>query len=56
MASEDKNKGSSKVSLADALVKAADKSDPGDYTVRIEVEVGNPKISEYRVILVPGGS
>jgi hypothetical protein len=43
-------------SLKEALDEAADKvgSDAlGEYRVELHVEVGNPKISEYRVTITP---
>ena len=42
--------------LKQALDDAANQVDPdalGEYKVELFVEVGNPKISEYRVIITP---
>jgi hypothetical protein len=42
--------------LAKALDDAAKKVDPGalgDYRVELVVTVGNPKISEYKVVITP---
>jgi hypothetical protein len=42
--------------LKKALDDAASKVDPdalGEYTVELHVEVGNPKINEYRVTITP---
>jgi hypothetical protein len=42
--------------LKKALDDAASKVDPdalGEYTVELRVEVGNPKINEYRVTITP---
>lgn len=57
MADGDKsNKGKSTRSLQEAIEDAGkNAANPGSYTVKIEVEVGNPKINEYRVTLVTGG-
>ena len=50
------NKGSSKVSLEDALKDAGkNAATTGLHTVSITVEVGNPSIKEYRVKITPGG-
>jgi hypothetical protein len=56
MASGDKNKGKSKNNLQDAIENAGKNAQgPGTYTVKIVVEVGNPKVNEYLVEIVPGG-
>jgi hypothetical protein len=42
--------------LKKALDDAADKVDPdalGEYKVELHVEVGNPRITEYRVTITP---
>jgi len=50
------NKGKSKDSLQKALEDAGkNAATTGSHTVAITVEVGNPGIKEYRVIITPGG-
>jgi flavin-binding protein dodecin len=50
------NKGKSTDSLQKAIEDAGkNAATTGPHTVTITVEVGNPKISEYRVKLTPGG-
>jgi hypothetical protein len=50
------NKGKSDVSLQKAFEDAGKNAEKtGPHTVEITVEVGNPGIKEYRVIITPGG-
>lgn len=56
MSDGEKNKGKSTKSLQDAIEEAGrNAATTGPHTVTITVEVGNPKISEYRVKITPGG-
>jgi hypothetical protein len=53
---DNSNKGASKKGLQDALDKAGENAaQTGAHTVHITVEVGNPKINEYKVTITPGG-
>jgi len=53
---DNSNKGKSTKSLQDALDEAGkNAAQTGTHTVRITVEVGNPKINEYKVTITPGG-
>lgn len=53
---DNSNKGNSLKDLQDALEKAGkNAAQTGTHTVHITVEVGNPKITEYRVTITPGG-
>ena len=50
------NKGKSTASLQKALEDAGkNAATTGVHTVTITVDVGNPNIREYRVIITPGG-
>lgn len=50
------NKGKSDVSLQKAIEDAGkNAATTGPHTVAITVDVGNPGIKEYRVIITPGG-
>lgn len=50
------NKGKSDVSLQKAIENAGkNAATTGPHTVAITVDVGNPGIKEYRVIITPGG-
>ena len=53
---DNSNKGKSDRSLEDALKKAGENAaTTGTHTVHITVEVGNPRITEYKVTITPGG-
>jgi hypothetical protein len=53
---DNSNKGKSTKSLQEAIEKAGENAaSTGPHTVHITVEVGNPKISEYKVTITPGG-
>jgi len=53
---DNSNKGKSDKSLQEAIEKAGENAaQTGTHTVHITVEVGNPKINEYKVTITPGG-
>jgi hypothetical protein len=53
---DNSNKGKSTKDLQEALERAGENAaSTGPHTVHITVEVGNPKINEYKVTITPGG-
>ncbi len=53
---DNSNKGHSTKDLQEALERAGENAaQTGTHTVHITVEVGNPKITEYKVTITPGG-
>jgi hypothetical protein len=53
---DNSNKGMSKKGLQEALEEAGkNAAQTGMHTVHITVDVGNPKINEYKVTITPGG-
>ena len=53
---DNSNKGKSSKNLQEAIEQAGENAAAtGTHTVHITVEVGNPKITEYKVTITPGG-